>query len=308
MNAKKWLLSCFLFFLSLIFLVELKYQIYPGNRHVVDYIVNEYIPTLINKKYNTLIIGDSLAHNAFSNLLLKDNILDLTTNQAISMAGNYFLLNRYLEKNQAPKKLYLFCIPDLLHNDLNQIFTYAYFESVFTRKKEIKEIKEIKPNLYSSKFDLNKFLERRKKSLNFGGYKPKKRISYIKINEKSLKKVSNYMNKKIQTNILSAQKNKQKIDNIPKIYLDKIIKLCKNKNISFTLVIEPMPMEYNIIFKDSKWNKYLQMKEINYLNINDYYVFNTYFFKNDATHISGKVNQYYQNLIDKYILDIYNNE
>jgi len=305
MNAKKWLLSLLFFTLSLIILIEIKYQTSPGNRHAVDYLVNEYIPTLSNKKYEIIILGDSLAHNAFSNLLLKKNILDLSSNQAISMAGNYFILKRYLSNNEVPKEIYLFCVPGLLHNDLNQKWTYSYFESVFTDNNEIKEIKRLKPNLYNNNFDIDKYLERRKKSINLGGYKPKKRLLPVEIDEKDLKKDLNYMNQKIKTNIIKTDKEKDLMESIPTTYLNKIIKLCQENNIDFTLVIEPMPKEYNAIFKTSKWNKYLTEKKIIYININDYYIFNTYFFRGDGRHIRGKANQYYQNLIDKHIIDIY---
>ena len=248
---------------------------------------------------------ETAENNAFSNLLLKKNILDLSSNQAISMAGNYFILKRYLKNNKIPKEIYLFCIPGFLHNDLNQKWTYSYFESVFTDNNENKEIQKLKPNLYNNDFDIDKYLERRKKSINLGGYKPRNRLPHVEIDEKDLKIDLNYMNQKIKKKIIRIDKEKDLMESIPMAYLNKIIKLCQENNIDFTLVIEPMPKEYNAIFKTSKWNKYLTEKKINYLNINDYYIFNTYFFKGDGTHIGGKVNQYYQNLIDKHILDIY---
>ena len=307
MNAKKWLLSVLFFILSLWILVELKYQIFPGNRHEVDYLVNSYIPSLHNQKYDTLIFGDSLAHNAFSSLKLKKNILDLTSNQAISMAGNYFLLERYLKHNAIPKEIYLFCIPDFLHNDLNQKYTYMYFESVFNNKNEINEIKAIKPNLYvyDENFDINKYFERRKESINLGGYKPPKRLRHININKKSLNRTSNYMNKQIQDKIINEQKTRNLLEDIPRTYLNKIVKFCKSNNIKFTVVIEPMLEKSNVIFNNSKWHSYLVKQQINYVNINDYYIFNNYYFRMDGTHIHGKANSYYQNLIDKHVLNIY---
>jgi hypothetical protein len=304
MNAKKWLFSLLFFTISLSILIELKYQIYPGSRHRVDYLVNEYLPALNNENYETLILGDSLAHNAFGNLLMKENLLDLTSNQAISMAGNYFLLKRYLKNNKNPKNIYLFCISDFLHNDLNQVYTYSYFESVFINEEEIEEIKKIKPDLYNMDFDINKYIERRKKSIDLVSYKPKERLAYINIDERSLKKVPNYMNKEIQNNIAKAEGKKLILENIPKIYLDKIIDLSVNKDINFTLIIGPMPEEKNSIFKASKWNEYLIDKKINYFNVNDYYTFSNYFFRSDGVHIKGKVNQYYQNIINENILEL----
>ncbi|MFC2073937.1 hypothetical protein ACFLR3_01665 [Campylobacterota bacterium] len=305
MNSRKWLLNFLIITMTLFILIEFKYQIHPSSRHEVDYLVNEYIPTLKNADYETVVLGDSLAHKAFSSLIIKNNILDLTSNQAISMAGNYFLLKRYFKNNNLPKSIYLFIIPGFLHNNLNQIYTYSYFESVFTSEDEMREIKLLKPNLYNNYFNINKFLERRAKAMHFDGYKPGRKSQYVTIDEKDLIKRSSYMNEKIKNKIIWMKKRQYLIENIPRIYLDKIIKICQDNNIKFTLVIEPIAEEYNILYKTSKWNEYLIKKRINYININDYYIFNTYFFKDDGTHITGNVNQYYQNLIDKHILDIY---
>lgn len=306
MNAKKWLLSLVIYITLFIVIIEVKYQEFPGARHEVDYLVKKVIPNLYEKNYDTLIIGDSLAHNAFSNILLHKNILDLTSNQAISLAGNYFILQRYLENNKIPKKIFLFCIPGFLHNDLNQIYTYRYFETVFNRHQEIKEIKEIKPNLYNDKFNIDKYFESRKNAINLGGYKPPRRIVIANIEENDLEKVENYTNTKIKNRILQYKQQKDIVEDIPLIYINKIVELCKKNNINFSIVIEPMPKEYDKIYKSSKWHMFLQEnKRINYFNINDFYTFNTYFFKHDGIHVSGDVSQYYLKLIDKNILDIY---
>ena len=306
MNYKKWVFSLIMYSILLVTVIEVKYKIFPTNRHKVDFLVNEYIPNLATKQYDTLIIGDSLAKNAFSNVILHDNIVDLTSNQAISMAGNYFILKRYLKNNNIPKKIFLFCIPDFLHNDLNQIYTYRYFETVFKEPEEIQSVKKIKPDLYNFQFNLDKYFESRKNAINLGGYKSPKRVVITNIEEKTLKRVEHYSNAKIKNTILQYIQQKDRIEDIPFIYLHKILKLCESNNIDFTIVIEPMPAEYDEIYKSSKWNRLLkENKKITYYNINNFYRFSTYFFKHDGTHISGNVNQYYQNLIDRYILDIY---
>ena len=162
MTNKKWIKNFFLNIIILIFIIEISYHLKSSNRHYVDYIINNILPNTKNKNVDILILGDSVAANAFKNKILKENIFDLSSNQAISMAGNYFLLKRFLEQNNPPKELFLFTIPQFYQNDLNQIWTYLYFETVFQNDEEFEEIKKIKPNLYLSENKLDKYLESRK--------------------------------------------------------------------------------------------------------------------------------------------------
>ena len=308
MNNKKWLISLFSFIIIFVFLIEAFYTIYQYNRHQVDYLVKTKIPNLSNQKYETLILGDSLARNAFSKLTLHKDILDLTSNNAVSLAGNYFILKRYLSQNNAPKNLYLFCIPDHLYQNLNTIHTFSYFESIFNKKSEIKEIKNIKPNLYNTQFSFDKYTESRLKALNiYRHFSPVNRSIPVTISEQILSslKRSNFTNTNISKQITSAKNNKNKINGIPRIYINKIKDLCDQLGIKLTIVIEPLPLEINNTFKHSKMYKYILDKNIRLLNINDHYTFNNHFFKRDGVHIEGNVNHYYQNLIDKNILDIY---
>ena len=92
---------------------------------------------------------------------------------------------------------------------------------------------------------------------------------------------------------------------IPKIYIDKIKKLSDDLGIKLTIVIAPTPLAVNNIFRKSEIYKYILEKDIKLINVNDFYEFNNYFFHSDGTHINGKVNEFYQNLIDKNILNIY---
>jgi len=309
MNAKKWLMKFVLFVIVLIFLMELKYQLSPGNRHDVDYIVNDYVANLKDKSYSKIIMGDSLAHNAFEKLQIKDDILDLSSNQAISIAGDYFLLERYLKKNKAPKEIFFFAIPDFLHNDLNQSWTYSYFETVFTNDSEVEEIQKLKPNLFSTGFSLDKYFESRKNALNLGGYRPPVRKKHIDSKEEELVTIANYTNKMIEKRIVNLKATSEKVEVIPRVYLDKIIKLCQERDIKLTLVIEPMFEECRTIFSTSPWYKILKEKAVKgefvYIDTNDFYKFDKSFFKHDGTHIDGKVNQYYQGLLDKHVLDLF---
>ncbi|MFT5836292.1 MAG: hypothetical protein ACI9RG_001191 [Sulfurimonas sp.] len=308
MSSRKWLISLFSFILVFVVLIELFYNLYPYNRHEVDFLVKTRMPNINNEKYETLILGDSLSRNAFGNLNLHENILELTSNNVISIAGNYFILKRYLSHNHKPKNLYIFCIPNHLYQDLDTVNTYSYFTSVFNKDEEIKDVEVIRPNIYTTQFSFDKYTESRLKSINiFRHYKQKGRVDAVIIHEESLNKLKrdNYLNSKIYKKIESAKDDKDKINTIPTNYITKIKKLCDDLDIKLTIVIEPIPSKVNDIFKQSEMYKFILNQDITLLNINDFYSFNNYFFYGDGTHISGKVNQYYQNLIDKHVIDIY---
>lgn len=305
MKNKSWLIAFFIFILLQVVAIEIFYRIYDYNRHYVDYLVKTKITNLKNKSFETVILGDSLAQDSIGKLKLHPHILNLTSNNALSLAGNYFLLKRYLKQNKRPKNLYLFCVPNHLHQDLNTIHTYSYFKSVFTQKDEIEEIQKIRPDFYND-YSFSKYTESRLKSIKFlTHFKPKKKVQAIFIDETTLTKRENFMNNKIDEKIKLIKRDQNNIHEIPIIYIEKITSLCKELGINFKLVIEPIPKASNRSFIQSKLYNYLKEKDVSIYNINELYSFNNYFFRGDGRHLHGKVNQYYQNLIDEYVLDIY---
>lgn len=100
------------------------------------YIPGSEIYRAINKSKKTssddkLLIGDSVAEQLFSNKSQNHNPNSLTTNQAISIAGNYFLLNNYLNNGNKIKELFLLYTPFSFTNNLNQIYSFHYFAKPF---------------------------------------------------------------------------------------------------------------------------------------------------------------------------------
>ncbi len=78
-----------------------------------------------------LLLGDSVGGQFFPNNQQYDNINSLATNQAISMAGQYFLLKNYLSVGNKIDKLVILFAPDSFRNNLNQVYTYHYFLKPF---------------------------------------------------------------------------------------------------------------------------------------------------------------------------------
>ena len=253
MSLKKWV---FLFFISNILsllIIELLYRIYYEEyRHNVDYLLKKTIPSLVNEKKEVIILGDSVANGAFKNLILNNNVLDLTSNRAISVAGNYFLLKRYLRQNYNPKKIYLFVIPEFFQNDLNEPYTYLFFETVFTLKEEINEIKMIKPKLYNSRNIIDKYFERRIKGLFKDDlYTPDKRIEFVEVDESKINNDFNILNKNISNRINAYEKSINILKEFSVVYLNNLKALCINNNIELNIIIEPVPIKLNKLFYSS---------------------------------------------------------
>jgi len=144
----------FLELLSFIILVTglFKLNRFPG-REIYNAISKSY--SYSNKK--TLLLGDSVASQIFSNNNEFDSINSLATNQAIGIAGNYFLLYNYLKKGNKIDSLVLFFIPESFGNNFSQKYTYHYFlkpfnnsnySSLFTKDLKI-QIRKINYNSFS---------------------------------------------------------------------------------------------------------------------------------------------------------------
>lgn len=84
------------------------------------------------KKVKKLILGDSTGCGLYPSWRSYDSIVSLACNAAISMAGHYFLLKNYLEKNSdsLPEEVVILYHPSSFNNDLDQ-YAYHYFLKPF---------------------------------------------------------------------------------------------------------------------------------------------------------------------------------
>lgn len=84
--------------------------------------------TKTSKKVKRLILGDSTGHALYPTENEYDNVVSLACNQAITMAGHYFLLKNYLETNvlNLPEEVILLYSPYSLSNNVDK-FAYQYF-------------------------------------------------------------------------------------------------------------------------------------------------------------------------------------
>lgn len=86
------------------------------------------------QKKKKVIIGDSVGMQLFPCYGQYDSIASLACNQAVSMAGFYFLLHNYLETNaeNPPSEVILLFNPFSLDNNLDR-FAFQYFLKPFHR-------------------------------------------------------------------------------------------------------------------------------------------------------------------------------
>lgn len=79
-----------------------------------------------------LILGDSVASQLVTyGMKNKKRIIDLTCNQAMSLAGQYVLLENILKNNKQIKTVCLLVIPNSFRNNLDNKYTHNYFVKPF---------------------------------------------------------------------------------------------------------------------------------------------------------------------------------
>lgn len=91
----------------------------------------------------TIVVGDSVTQDIFKTYAIgaKDEVANLTTNQASGLVGSYLLLQRYLQNHTPPSHLLIAATPEF--------FTYlprgetarVYVKTVFTKPDEITFLK-----------------------------------------------------------------------------------------------------------------------------------------------------------------------
>lgn len=88
--------------------------------------------TKTNKKVKKLLLGDSTGHALYPSEKDYDSISSMACNQAITFAGQYFLLKNYLETNKdnLPQEIIFLVTPESFGNDVDK-YAYQYFLKSF---------------------------------------------------------------------------------------------------------------------------------------------------------------------------------
>lgn len=159
-----------------------------------------------------LILGDSVGQQLYPSQRTYPDAVSLSCNQAVTMAGQYFLLRNYLEANAdaLPKKVVLVCSPLCLQNDLDR-FSYQYFLKPF-------HTREYKP-LFSERL-----LERVRQIPHYRTA----RLPFIR--------VSNYA----FAYELEPEEEYGLVSPISREYLREMAGLAASKGVSFSLICAPL--------------------------------------------------------------------
>ena len=87
------------------------------------------------KEVKKLLMGDSVGRQLYPIADYNDTLQSLACNQAISLAGHYFMLENFLKSHPPdpakPYEVVLIYHPQSLINNLDEVFTYHYFVKNF---------------------------------------------------------------------------------------------------------------------------------------------------------------------------------
>ena len=243
---QKFLKTTFLSFISFAFINEIvlffvKNPYAIALRHNVDLYAN--FPPKAPNIERSVILGDSVVNQIFESFKMQIGVVDLTTNQATGISGNYFLLKRYLEQNNHLKQVWLSFIPSVYSKDMSDDLSYTYFFSVFNRPEEISEYSECAMGRSGYDFDLN--------------YKIKHRLDlfsspWITLNFWSQRWIRSFG--KAEGQFRPVESNYQSVDDawkkiydeelklhpLTRCFLTKILRLSEEKNFQIHILINPV--------------------------------------------------------------------
>ncbi len=135
---KQFVLKTLLFVLVALAIFQIKSLLMMRNERYVKKVLGAEVYFSIEKskkrsKARKVLLGDSVGKQLFDGAQENDTVNSLTSNQAISMAGQYVLLDNYLKAGNTIDTAYVFFTPFSFVNNLDQIFTYNYFVKPFYR-------------------------------------------------------------------------------------------------------------------------------------------------------------------------------
>jgi hypothetical protein len=179
-------------------------------------------------KKKKLILGDSVTKQFSESDIDTSIYLNLASNQAISLVGQYCLLSNYIHTKNKIDTLYLVYHPLSFSNNLDNSFTFHYFEKPFYGHEYM--------NLFSEEV----------------------KIQIEKVPFHYLAKYRPVLTSNWSPTFSNEEKNKPFISNISKVYLEKIEMLCRSNNIHFIIVSPPINQKFkNEFLEIEKSNKNL---------------------------------------------------
>jgi len=204
-------------------------------------------------KKKKLILGDSVTKQFSESDIDTTIYLNLASNQAISLVGQFCLLSNYVQAKNKIDTLYLIYHPLSFSNGLDNTFTFHYFEKPFY----VDEYRD----LFTQ--EVNTQIEK---------------IPFYYLAQYHPVLTSNW-----SPTFSNDENNKPFISVISKIYLEKIDSLCQARNIKLFIISPPVNQKFkNEFLASKKSNENLYLKS--YFKNLKYYP-ESYFFP-DRIHLN----------------------
>ncbi len=188
-----------------------------------------------------VILGDSVCAQLWPKEKDSLNFSHLGCNQAITPAGTYILLKKYLANNPQTQEVYYIIRPQSLGNDMNRNYTYQYFVLPFMNKENEQLIDdETRQNIYDK---FGKFFVEN----GYARY-------FLRNNNLLMMQYVNYVNNYINyVNNNKGYKLYHRISRTTVLYLAKIRELCKENGIKLTVL--PCPLS-DLEEENYGWEKF----------------------------------------------------
>ena len=144
---KLFLKNLAVFLLIALVLIQVKaFYLYSTGKYQqtveAAYIYNAILKSKKQTKIKKLIMGDSVIRQLYPNNIKSDQYYSLVCNRAISIVGQYLLLNNLINAGNTIDTLFLSFTPGTFREDLNGKHTFHYFLKPFNRKEYKPEFTE----------------------------------------------------------------------------------------------------------------------------------------------------------------------
>tara|TARA_B100001250_G_C19809520_1_gene795111 strand:+ start:2848 stop:3822 length:975 start_codon:yes stop_codon:yes gene_type:complete len=283
-------------FLQLLFF---SFKDIPLSRHPLDELV--YNLNFSKENGKIILLGDSITYDVAKRYQIgkKNQIINLTTNQASGLVGSYFLLKRYFNKveDRNPKHVIIISTPEFLNFIPKDHTAKLYLQSVFQQEDEAKYLKLL--NVYQNEVNsLIHFIDIKRRIIEplFGLIKNKKTTLFINgLNPSDFEKLESSGGNEVSIDkIIDRAKIDITLSENSQHVISNICELSMKKNFKLHLVVSPIPEtayfswqqknKINKIKKSILKNKSKFCKNINFFDINQITKFPDHAFR-DTDHL-----------------------
>lgn len=172
--------------------------------------------------YNCLILGDSVCNQIYGSLQEKNaDYLILASNRALTMAGQFILVQNFIETHPEVKEIDLIIIPESLTATFDTVYGYQYTAIPFVLTEEISELNTETIGLMNE---------------TYGSFFMQPYIVQTISNSPMLRKV--YINTLYRLNPIES--SGAGLSQISVEYLRQIDELCSENDIDFNIISGPI--------------------------------------------------------------------